>query len=176
MKEVDESAAVLCTMSCGDCVFWRKLVGPKDLGSKTWWTLCNTVLRMGIRIQNGRIFMSQQSVYIPNFRLKMTTKGLQNESVRSALRDLHFIHWLIPKVLMDSRLLHCGTANTSDLLWAQPGSFAVFPSSPALRSARHRFLFYTSWMPPARRRANKLLFPSVWIRWFNHFFNQSNLI
>ncbi|CAJ1381894.1 unnamed protein product [Effrenium voratum] len=52
MKEVDESSAVLCTLSCGDCV------------------------------------------------------------------------------LMDSRLLHCGTANTSDL---------------------HRFLFYTSWMPPARR-------------------------
>ncbi|CAK9052731.1 unnamed protein product [Durusdinium trenchii] len=33
-------------------------------------------------------------------------------------------------VLMDSRLLHCGTANKSDL---------------------HRFLFYSSWMPPARR-------------------------
>ncbi|CAE7757710.1 rpl5 [Symbiodinium pilosum] len=33
-------------------------------------------------------------------------------------------------VVMDSRLLHCGTANTSDL---------------------HRFLFYTSWMQPARR-------------------------
>eukprot|EP00439_Symbiodinium_sp_Y106_P083663 s1539_g23.t4 len=33
-------------------------------------------------------------------------------------------------VVMDSRLLHCGTANASDL---------------------HRFLFYTSWMQPARR-------------------------
>mmetsp|Transcript_58192 Transcript_58192/g.108960 ORF Transcript_58192/g.108960 Transcript_58192/m.108960 type:complete len:264 (-) Transcript_58192:14-805(-) len=33
-------------------------------------------------------------------------------------------------VVMDSRLLHCGTANTSNL---------------------HRFLFYTSWMQPARR-------------------------
>jgi len=52
LKEVDESSAVLCTMSCGDCV------------------------------------------------------------------------------MMDSRLLHCGTANTSDL---------------------HRFLFYSSWMPPVKR-------------------------
>ncbi|CAE8674768.1 unnamed protein product [Polarella glacialis] len=33
-------------------------------------------------------------------------------------------------VIMDSRLLHCGTANTTDL---------------------HRYLFYTSWMPQGRR-------------------------
>lgn len=33
-------------------------------------------------------------------------------------------------VMMDSRLLHCGTANESD---------------------EHRFLFYSSWMPPVRR-------------------------
>lgn len=79
------------------------------------------------------------------------------------------------KVLMDSRLLHCGTANTSDLplgakTWPTSWLTEAGPWRPWRPWPRHRFLFYSSWMPPARRSSRRIgwgcLKKMVQIPWF----------
>ena len=96
LAQVDESSAVLCTMSCGDCV-----------------------RRAQVRSRVGKVKRSILSYVhccvIDEFAFEHCSR--RGEITHSS-RGLECRYPSTAKVMMDSRLLHCGTANTSDLPWS----------------------------------------------------------
>ena len=97
LAQVDESSAVLCTMSCGDCVRQaqvRSRVGAKRsiLSCFHFWSLMS-LLYFAVEHCSRRGEITHPS------------RGSECRYPSTA------------EVMMDSRLLHCGTANTSDLPW-----------------------------------------------------------